>query len=175
MVQLIVKGGIPLKSLVRLLIVLTIVLVIGISLNLFFTEDNVLVENEKEIVKSEELEIAGETSDEEIEVKRPEQGVSTFIGKNAEEFRNAFGKPARIEPSYYDYDWWVYNNEDYYLLAGILDQKVVTIVVAGQGIDTYPFVIGESLESIYQKFHMQPEIELKMNMGFTGSNCLKMI
>ena len=47
------------------------------------------------------------------------------------------------------------------MLAGILNQKVVTITVATPSINTTPFEIGENLESVYQKVTMQPEIEFE--------------
>ena len=97
--------------------------------------------------------------------ERPKEGLSTFIGQSVDAFQKQFGKPSRIEPSYYGYTWWVYNQNNKYMLAGILNQKVVTITVATPGMDTTPFEIGENLESVYQNVTMQPEIEFETENG----------
>ena len=156
---------IPLKSLLRILIVLTIVLVIGIAYDLFFPSDEVLIDEAKDVVEDEQLAIKEEEPYEAKLEKRPEQGISTYIGASIETFQKEFGKPNRMEPSYYDYTWWVYNQNHQYMLVGVLNEKVVTIVAATENIDTTPFNIGENLEDVYQKVSMQPEIEFKNEFG----------
>lgn len=97
--------------------------------------------------------------------KRPTTGISTYIGKSINTFQKKFGKPTRQEPSYYGYTWWVYNKKDFYLMVGVLNNKIVTITVASEQIDTYPFKIGENLESVYKKVDMQPEVEFVNDNG----------
>ncbi|WP_312854607.1 CAP domain-containing protein [Pallidibacillus pasinlerensis] len=80
-------------------------------------------------------------------------------------FQKEYGKPTRIDPSYYGYSWYIYNNDDRYMMVGVLNHSIVSIAVATANIDTSPFKIGENLESVYQKMTMQPEIELKIEEG----------
>src|SRR5690606_22754219 len=99
------------------------------------------------------------------ENKRPTEGISTYIGQTIDTFQKNFGKPTRIDPSYYGYSWYIYNDEEQYMMVGVLNQSIVSIAVATPNINTSPFEIGENLESVYQKVTMQPEIELKTEEG----------
>lgn len=152
------------KSLIRILVVATFVLVIGISFNLSFSRDRVLIDNKKEIVENEKLDIEKEKT-KNVENTRPKKGISTFIGKSVHDFQEKYGKPSRQEPSYYGYTWWIYNKEENYIMVGVLNNKVVTIAVGTPNIDISPFKIGETLESVYKKVNMESEIEIKNKDG----------
>ena len=39
----------------------------------------------------------------------PDSGLLSFIGESAETIEKKLGKPDRVDPSAYDYEWWVYN------------------------------------------------------------------
>ena len=40
---------------------------------------------------------------------RPEAGLSLFVGQSVDKLIDEMGKPDRVEPSDYGYDWWIYN------------------------------------------------------------------
>lgn len=42
-------------------------------------------------------------------LKASDDSLLTLIGKDAESLKTVLGEPNRIDPSYYDYEWWVYN------------------------------------------------------------------
>lgn len=159
------RGVVPLKSLIRILVIITLFIVIGITIKPYFSnDDEILVEEEPDSVVDQNLAIDNEQKELNGE-PRPEQGVSVYIGQPIAKFQAQYGEPNRIEQSYYGYDHWVYTNTDLYMIAGVEDGKVVTIAVAGEKIDTTPFKIGENLESVYSKVSIQPEVELEFEKG----------
>nr|WP_254660852.1 CAP domain-containing protein [Bacillus sp. FJAT-27225] len=90
---------------------------------------------------------------------RPQEGLSTLIGKPLKEVEKILGKPNRIDKSSYDYDWHVYNEElDKYVQVGIQNDKVVTIYAIGPETDINPFAIGQPLEEIFAAFAIQTDI-----------------
>lgn len=87
------------------------------------------------------------------------QGLFTYMGMSIEEVENVLGKPMRIDPSSYDYDWWIYN-EDYerYLQIGVEDNKVVTIYAIGEKLDISPFKIGASFGEINGNYSFENSV-----------------
>ncbi|MFZ3588071.1 CAP domain-containing protein [Bacillus sp. DJP31] len=81
------------------------------------------------------------------------EGLHTLIGVSGDEIIGLWGKPQRIDPSSYDYVWWIYKqNETSYIQVGVLDNKVVTIYAIGDGINIDPFIINQPFEDIVNKF-----------------------
>ncbi len=156
-------GGSLLKALIRILVLITGIIFIVFSFNSFKQKEDEIIEHEREIVESRKLEIEEEMK--EKNEKRPETGVSTFIGGSVQSFKEKYGEPSRVEPSYYGYMWYIYNEGETYMLAGVLRDRVVTVAVASKDIDTNPFQIGENLESVYRKVSMQSEVVLKNDHG----------
>lgn len=130
---------------------------------MFQTKEKILINESKDIVKDDKLDVDEDSLPDEN--KRPTEGISTYIGQTIDTFQKKFGKPTRIDPSYYGYSWYIYNDEEQYMMVGVLNQSIVSIAVATPNINTSPFEIGENLESVYQKVTMQPEIELKTEEG----------
>lgn len=94
-------------------------------------------------------------------IKAPEEGLSTLIGKDAESLKKVLGKPNRIDPSYYDYVWWIYNkNPKTYVQVGVENDKVVTIYAIGSETNVAPFTIGEPIEQIYHSVLIQSSVNL---------------
>ncbi|GAA3323009.1 hypothetical protein GCM10020331_045160 [Ectobacillus funiculus] len=55
-----------------------------------------------------------------------------MLGRDSESVLALFGEPSRMEPSAYDYEWWVYNTDlSHYVQFGIWQNKVVTIYAGG--------------------------------------------
>ncbi|MFD3448017.1 CAP domain-containing protein [Microbacteriaceae bacterium 4G12] len=88
--------------------------------------------------------------------------VSNLLGSSSENVLALLGEPARIEPSGYDYDWWIYNqNLDKYIQLGIVDNKVVTIYVGGDQVDIAPFYMGQKYKDIYALYPFSYEVTLE--------------
>ncbi|WP_458414014.1 CAP domain-containing protein [Schinkia sp. CFF1] len=89
------------------------------------------------------------------------QKLYSLIGKDSKDVMELLGKPARIDVSEYDYEWWVYNEPlSRYCQVGIEDDKVVTIFVMGDDIDISPFRIGEVLP--YNFFDVSNKVALEV-------------
>ncbi|WAA13712.1 CAP-associated domain-containing protein [Fervidibacillus halotolerans] len=122
-----------------------------------------MTENSKKPSAEEDLQL---DIQEEIEKpERPEEGISTYIGKSVQQFFDYYGNPDRTELSYYGYTSLVYNSENTYMIVGEKDGTVSSISVAGTEINIFPFHIGENLESVYKKYTMRPEIEFTYGDG----------
>lgn len=93
-------------------------------------------------------------------LKRPETGLSVFLGKQIDALKAEYGEPKRIDPTTYGYDWWIYNqNSNGYLQVGVESGKIVTIYVLGENIDINPFKIGETIEEIFSTVLIQTDIQ----------------
>lgn len=88
--------------------------------------------------------------------------ISQLIGGDSENLLAKWGEPARIEPSAYGYEWWVYNQDlSQYVQFGVAEHKIVTAYVAGDQVDVEPFRINEKYEDAYKKKAFSHEISLK--------------
>ncbi|MER2089227.1 MAG: CAP-associated domain-containing protein [Sporosarcina sp.] len=88
---------------------------------------------------------------------RPESGISLFVGKSLDELIDEIGKPDRIEPSDYGYDWWIYNG-DPQLMAGVMDGKVNQVYTTELSSDVEPFEIGQDVKDIYRFTIVESEV-----------------
>ncbi|KZE38259.1 hypothetical protein AV656_04890 [Bhargavaea cecembensis] len=96
-------------------------------------------------------------------VSRPESGLSVFVGETTEKLTDEFGRPERIEPSIYGYEWWVYSQTaDTYMMAGVQNGTVNQIYAAGLDLDVSPFSIGEPMEEIYRYTIVEPEVSVEI-------------
>lgn len=99
--------------------------------------------------------------------KRPQQGVSTFIGKPIEEWVAAYGEPNRIEPSVYGYEWHIYKTSlRNYQMVGVAKGMINQIYATGEDVSIEPYQIGQSLEDIYRFTIVLPEIGLQLGDNF---------
>ncbi|MFC7363671.1 MULTISPECIES: CAP domain-containing protein [Bhargavaea] len=96
-------------------------------------------------------------------VSRPESGLSVLVGEGTEKLTEEFGRPDRIEPSMYGYEWWVYNrSENTYMMAGVQDGTVNQVYAAGVDLDVSPFSIREPMEEIYRYTIIEPEVSVEI-------------
>ncbi|MGP7818880.1 CAP domain-containing protein [Niallia sp. 01092] len=97
----------------------------------------------------------------------PAEGLGSLLGKNVKKLEKEYGKPTRIDPSSYDYDWWIYNKKDSeYFQVGVHDQKVVTIYAIGENVNISPYKIGQEVGDIYTK----TPIETNISLNYEGSS-----
>jgi len=98
--------------------------------------------------------------------KQPAEGLGSLIGRPQAELIEGFGEPDRKEPSSYEYEWWIYNNElDSYMQVGIQDGKVVTIYAVGSQLNITPFKIDQPVEDIYRSTVLETEIVVNAHEG----------
>ncbi|KXH79874.1 CAP domain-containing protein [Sporosarcina sp. HYO08] len=93
---------------------------------------------------------------------RPEKGLSTWVGKSAESLSKEIGKPNRIEPSEFDYDWWIYTNIPK-MMVGVKDGKINQVYSADYAAMVEPFEIGQSVEDIYRFTIVESEINVEID------------
>lgn len=104
---------------------------------------------------------------EEEPYQRPEEGVSTLVGKPVQQVLNQYGQPVRIDPSYYGFEWWIYDGQEQpYMQIGVKNQRVVTLIATSPETDVSPFQIGDTLESLYHGITMQNEVEFEYHGSF---------
>ncbi|WP_240035319.1 CAP domain-containing protein [Neobacillus notoginsengisoli] len=93
---------------------------------------------------------------------RPDSGLSTLIGESVHEVEKVLGKPARIDKSSYDYDWYIYNLDlNKYVQVGIADKRAVTVYAIGPDAAVAPFTIGMPLEEIFTSFSIHTNISME--------------
>jgi uncharacterized protein YkwD len=97
---------------------------------------------------------------EEIEYK----GIHTLIGLSGDEIKAKWGEPVRIDPSSYEYVWWIYKLSDHsYTQVGVLENKVVTIFGIGDDVNIDPFYIGQPYDEIVKKFPVAESHSFKVD------------
>lgn len=97
------------------------------------------------------------------EKKGAPETIPQLLGGDSENLLAKLGEPARIEPSAYGYEWWIYNQDlSHYVQFGIIDHKIVTIYVGGEKVNISPFHIGEKYEDVYKSNPFSYEISLEM-------------
>jgi uncharacterized protein YkwD len=107
-------------------------------------EEDIQISNEA-LTTEKESKITDESD------KLPEAGILSLMDKSSEEITALFGEPDRIDPSAYDYDWWIYQQEDnQYIQIGILNHKVVTVYGIGNGVNVSPFKIGQPIQEVFK-------------------------
>lgn len=96
-------------------------------------------------------------------VSRPETGLSVLVGETTEKLTADFGRPDRIEPSMYGYEWWVYSSPaETYMMAGVQNGTVNQVYAAGADLDVSPFSIGGAMEEIYRSTIIEPEVSVEI-------------
>ena len=145
------------KDLLRIMIFLSIILIV------FFYFDSSINENEiLEAPKTTDPLPAQDLVENSLTVDRPEEGLSAYIGKSSEEWLDDYGMPARIEPSAFGYEWWVYNQSfSNYIMVGVKGGNVVQVYTAGTATDATPYKIGQSLDELYRFTIIENEVTVK--------------
>lgn len=145
-----------LKALYRILFVFALLLVV-----FFYTNTSV---QENDVLKSPSKAFPEQTvSDSNTDaMPRPKEGYSTLIGQDVAQLKKKLGEPERIGPSEYDFDWWVYKQQESYILVGVEDDQVVQLFLAGDDVEAKPFTIGQTLEQLYRTTITDAEVHVKI-------------
>lgn len=94
---------------------------------------------------------------------RPLDGVSTFIGKEADLILQEFGTPTRIDKSSFQYDWWIYLEDYKLIMFGVQDNMVTQVYTNSSRHNVAPYSIGQSLEEIYRMTIVESEIAVTID------------
>lgn len=94
---------------------------------------------------------------------RPTTGISIFVGEEAGIILDNYGKPVRVDPSGFGYEWWVYEEETALLMFGMMDGIVSQIYTNDMNVHTAPYVIGESIDDIYRRTILEQEVTVEMD------------
>ena len=94
---------------------------------------------------------------------RPQEGISTFVGKEADLILQQFGTPTRIDPSAFQYDWWIYVKDYEYIMFSVQDNIVTQVYTTSTRHNIAPYSIGQSLEEIYRMTIVESEIAVTVN------------
>ncbi|WKA57464.1 CAP-associated domain-containing protein [Planococcus shenhongbingii] len=145
------------KDLLRIMIFLSIILIV------FFYFDSSIEENEiLEAPQTQDPLPAQDLVENPLDVERPVEGLSTYIGNPAEDWLLDYGEPSRIEPSAFGYEWWVYDaSYSNYILAGVKDGNIVQVYTAGTATNAAPYKIGQTLDDLYRFTIIENEITVK--------------
>jgi len=119
-------------------------------------EENVRISNEELTSPKEDISEGGKGS-------IPSEGVLSLMEKSSEEITALLGEPDRIDPSAYDYDWWIYEKSDKeYIQVGILNQRVVTVYAIGDEVNVKPFEIGQSVQEVFKIQPVSSSLSLEL-------------
>ena len=144
------------KVIYKVIIVLAVLLVIFFYMNTSVKENEVLKSPNKTYPEQKAPQSNSDA------MPRPTEGYSTYVGKNMSTLQNKLGKPDRIGPSAYGFEWWVYNKDDQYLLVGVEKNKVVQVFMTGSKADATPFKLGQTIEDIYRTTITDTEVHVKI-------------
>lgn len=146
------------KNLMRIMIFLSIILIT------FFYFDSSINENDiLEAPRKADPLPAEQIIEKPLEVERPAEGVSVYIGRPSQDWIDDYGQPARIEPSAFGYEWWIYNQSySNYKMVGVKDQKIVQVYTAGTATDAAPYTIGQPADELYRFTIIDNEITAKL-------------
>lgn len=144
------------KVIYKVIIVLALLLVAFFYLNTSVKENEVLKSPNKTYPEQKAPQSNSDA------MPRPTEGYSTYVGKDISKLQNKLGKPDRIGPSAYGFKWWVYNQQDQYLLVGVEKGKVVQVFMTGTKADATPFKLGQTIEDIYRTTITDTEVHVKI-------------
>lgn len=103
---------------------------------------------------------------------RPTTGISKFIGQSHTDILDNYGKPDRIDPSEFGYEWWMYHGNDALLMVGIEDGMVTQIYTNSPSFNTAPYVIDQSLDDVYRMtiFEQEVTVQIEGNLYIFAMN-----
>lgn len=93
---------------------------------------------------------------------RPEEGISIYVGEPVDTLIEVLGKPKRIEPSSYQYDWWIYENDKRLMVGVTRDGIVNQLYTADDTSNVAPFEIGQDINDIYRFTIVGSEVDVNV-------------
>lgn len=94
---------------------------------------------------------------------RPEDGLSTYIDESIEVVLGTYGYPKRIDKTPFSYDWWIYDDDQGFIMFGVADEKIVQVYTNTNKYNVSPYEIGQSLDDIYRMTILESEVSVQMD------------
>ncbi|WP_040204784.1 CAP domain-containing protein [Neobacillus jeddahensis] len=153
----------PLRNLMRILILSVVFLTIGFYVSTNDKGDNNVLIKEDHTLEMEQPLPKG-TDNQSTSLDKPKEGLALLIGQDVANLEKELGAPVRIDESLYGYQWYIYNQSyDQYLQVGVENKRVVTIFAIGETLDVAPFEIGQPVEEIFNTQFFDTNINLELN------------
>jgi len=154
-----VKGGISLKTSIRVMVIILILTAIGFFMTIREDHDEVVRNQNRK--NSNDVQLLEQPPSKNKSTTIQTEGLFNLIGNTTKELEAELGKPERVDLSAYGYKWWIYNsNADKYVQVGVLADKVVTIFAIGKDVNIRPFYIGEPISEIYANYFIESIVSL---------------
>ncbi|MFD5850309.1 CAP domain-containing protein [Cytobacillus oceanisediminis] len=152
-----------LRALFRILVLISIFLAAGFYIDIGRNEKGEILVNQENTQPGAIKDISNDDNNLSSNTGFPEKGMVSFIGKSAAELKESLGAPSRIDPSFYGYEWWIYNKSGTeYIQAGVSKNKVVSLFATGEDADIYPFKIGQPIGELYASVFFETDFNLKV-------------
>ncbi|MBQ0137990.1 MAG: hypothetical protein KBT36_01730 [Kurthia sp.] len=145
------------KALLRILVLLALALIALFYVDHTDDKNEPLKGPTKPVPNTEVPQLSGDV------MERPKEGWSTYVGKKIATFQKELGEPQRKGPSAYGFTWWVYNQEDEYILVGVEKGKINQLFVTGEKIDLAPFKLGQTIDELYRNTITDTEINVTVD------------
>jgi uncharacterized protein YkwD len=101
------------------------------------------------------------------ELSTEESMAGIYIGMSQSDLKERLGEPARIEPSAYGYEWWIYNQEwKKYIQVGVDEKKVVTLYTNAPKWGWSHFAPGMAATKWQTYWRGKKEISFHYELGF---------
>jgi uncharacterized protein YkwD len=159
----------PLRTLIRILILSVVFLTIGFYASINENNDsNILIKEDHPLeMKPSISQNPDNKPSEKTASEKPKEGLALLIGQDVSKLEKELGTPERIDESLYGYQWYIYN-QDYksYVQVGVENKRVVTIYANGENLDVAPFEIGQPVEEIFNTQF----IDTNINLDFNGNS-----
>ncbi|MFC5734845.1 CAP domain-containing protein [Cytobacillus gottheilii] len=148
------------RNLVRILALIAAFLLIWLYFDSTGEEQEILIQEENtEPEKKQALVDSDETNS---GIEMPETGLAALIGKSEQELIELYGEPQRVDPSLYDYEWWIYAINDHnYMQVGMEDEQAVTVFATGSETDVEPFKIGQAASELYASVFADTNVNIE--------------
>ncbi|WP_058307000.1 CAP domain-containing protein [Gracilibacillus massiliensis] len=135
-------------------------LFVGISLSYFYfsPEDEpkkVIYHKKQSQIKDSKVQFA-----EDHTLIEQQDAIWKYINQDVTTIQSEIGNPDRKDPSMYNYDWWIYNNENYYLQIAVKNNKIISLYSNSPKLDFRPLIIGQDIESLEDTYTFHEEIEV---------------
>src|SRR5690606_7695262 len=140
-----------LRSIIRIIILVPIIFILMIYSYSIRDENEPLKDN----LSSPKVDYTIEEDTSTI-TKRPDEGLSKYIGKSGKEFTEVYGEPQRKEPSAYGYDWWIYKSySGPCMQVGVEYGRSVALYALGNQLNVASFRIRRSNDEIFRNTFLE--------------------
>lgn len=158
------RGGYSLRILNKILIISIVFLTISFYVDINKNDDKgVLLKNNSTKQMSDTSNAAPENKAGKPSAEKPKEGLSLLIGQDLQKLESELGKPQRIDPTIYGFDWYIYNlSYKRYVQVGVKGNRIVSVYAIGDHLNVAPFEIGQPLEEIFNTQYIDTNIDINL-------------